>query len=87
MKCSDLSDVSILEFLAKHQGRWSTWGAWAGNMPTVADAMPPETPEKLQRAKMNQLMKRGLVRGCSCGCRGDYENEITPKGLTFLRGS
>jgi hypothetical protein len=28
------------------------------------------------------LIKRGLVSGCTCGCRGDFE--ITQKGLDFL---
>ncbi len=38
--------------------------------------------EKLILAKMKQLIKRGLVDGCACGCRGDFE--ITPKGEEWL---
>ncbi len=37
---------------------------------------------KLQRAKMTMLMNRGLIGGCDCGCRGDYE--ITNKGLALI---
>ncbi len=51
-------------------------------MPTVHDAMPPGTPEKVQLAKMRQLHRRGLVSGCACGCRGDWE--ITDTGLAFV---
>ena len=81
MKCSDIPDRPILEFLAQHQGKWSTWGK-GYSMPTVQDAMPPGTPEKLQLAKMKQLHKRGLIGGCTCGCRGDWE--ITDTGLAFI---
>ena len=44
--------------------------------------MPPKTPEKLVRAKMGGLIRRGLVGGCDCGCRGDFF--ITQKGLELL---
>ncbi len=30
-------------------------------------------PEKLIRAKAKSLIKRGLMTGCPCGCRGDFE--------------
>jgi hypothetical protein len=81
MKCSDISDRAVLEFLAQHQGEWSTHGH-GYSMPTVQDAMPPGTPLKLQLAKMRQLHRRGFVGGCPCGCRGDWE--ITDKGLAFI---
>jgi hypothetical protein len=82
MKASDISDRDVLEFLAGHQGHWSTWGVGYSIMPTVQDAMPLGTPEKVQLAKMRQLHKRGFVGGCTCGCRGDWE--ITDKGLAFI---
>lgn len=88
MKCSDIPDRPILEFLAKHLGKWCTWGPPPDGIrvppavpPTVQDAMPYGTPGKLQLAKMRQLKRRGLVSGCPCGCRGDFE--ITQKGLAF----
>lgn len=81
MQCKDIPDKPILEFLAKHQGKWSTWGK-GYSMPTVQDAMPPGTPTKLQLAKMAQLVKKGLSGGCTCGCRGDWE--ITDKGLELI---
>ena len=81
MKTATISDIDVLRFLARHQGRWATWGEGHG-MPTVRDAMPKGTPEKLQLAKMRRLHKRGLVGGCTCGCRGDWE--ITDLGLEFI---
>jgi len=29
-------------------------------------------PTKVVKAKLNSLIKRGLVSGCICGCRGDF---------------
>lgn len=81
-QCKDIDDAAVLTFLAQHQGRWSTWDEGYGYMPTVRDAMPPKTPPKLQLAKMRQLMRRGLVGGCDCGCRGDFE--ITDAGLALI---
>lgn len=82
MKASDLSDKDILMFLSKHQGRWSTWCSGGGSMPSVADAVPKDTPVKVLRAKMAALYRRGFIGGCMCGCRGDYE--ITDKGLDYI---
>lgn len=80
MQCKDIPDVPILHFLAK-QSRWSTHGE-GYSMPTVQNAMPSGTPVKLQVAKMKMLVRRKLVNGCGCGCRGDWE--ITEKGLEYL---
>jgi hypothetical protein len=80
VKCSDIPDRPIVEFLSK-LNRWATWGDPI-RMPSVQDAMPLGTHWKLQVAKMRQLIKRGLVDGCTCGCRGDYE--ITKKGRAWL---
>jgi hypothetical protein len=30
-------------------------------------------PQKLVIAKARKLMRRGLLEGCDCGCRGDFE--------------
>lgn len=66
--------------LTTYLGERFTHGtAHPGWMATVQDAMPVGTPEKLQRAKMAMLIRRGVVSGCACGCRGDYE--VTEKGL------
>lgn len=75
LKCSDVKDDAVLGFLAQHPGRWCTWGKEHA-MPSVARAMPPGTPKRVQIRKMARLIARGLVDGCGCGCgcgcRGDY---------------
>ena len=32
-----------------------------------------QIPERVWLAKHNALMRKGLLRGCACGCRGDVE--------------
>lgn len=32
----------------------------------------PDMPEKVVLAKLRTLIKRGLIDGCACGCRGDF---------------
>jgi hypothetical protein len=33
----------------------------------------PGVPHKVVLAKAARLIKRGLISGCACGCRGDFE--------------
>ena len=33
----------------------------------------PDWPEKVIMAKGRRLIKKGLLSGCPCGCRGDLE--------------
>jgi len=90
LQCKDIPDWPILHFLA-HMPEWQPglpkWGTWFWTddyQPdnSVLRAMPPGTPPKLALAKMATLIRRGLVNGCTCGCRGDFE--ITEKGLLIL---
>lgn len=65
---------------------------WADNLrargldPTLRDYpllhIPPEIPFKVYFAKLRALHRRGLIGGCTCGCRGDFE--ITDKGLELI---
>ena len=81
MKCKDIPDQPILEFLAQHQGIKNTW--LLGREGDVHIAMPTNTLDKLVLEKMQMLISRGLVDGCTCGsCRGDFE--ITEKGQLWL---
>lgn len=75
MQCKDIPDLPVLIFLASLNDRWGTWFDFENDIPpdnSVVRAMPDGTPQKLARAKMAMLIRRGLVDGCSCGCRGDY---------------
>lgn len=54
---------------------WFAYGVDDDFIPanSVRNAMPVGTPGKVVLAKMKRLIDRGLVDGCPCGCRGDYE--------------
>lgn len=80
MQCKDIPDAPVLRFLARRPGVWHNW--YFGNDKDVRQAMPPNLPDKLVLGKMRVLIRRGLVSGCDCGCRGDFE--ITPKGQAWL---
>lgn len=70
----------VLMFLVD-AGRWCTWGP-SFYMPSVQQVLPVGTKEFVQLRYMQMLQRKGLVDGCDCGCRGDYEP--TEEGLKFL---
>lgn len=70
MQCKNIPTQPILDFL-RGSDRWGTW--FEGYENSVQNAMPEGTPPKLALAKMRQLIKHGTVKGCACGCRGDFE--------------
>jgi hypothetical protein len=81
LQIKDIPDKPILEFLLVNKGTWCNW--FKGYENSVRNAMPQNpASDKLILAKMSKLMERGLVDGCDCGCRGDFE--ITPKGEEWL---
>lgn len=82
MQCKDIPDRPIIELIASQHPKWcNRLFRDAGD---VRRAMPHDfdTPSRLVLAKMARLIKRGLIDGCDCGCRGDYE--MTEKGWAFL---
>lgn len=73
MKAADIDDVEILgviERLCAETGSWTFTYHVAASYPSV--------PPKVVAAKLSKLLRRGLVTGCACGCRGDWE--LTTKG-------
>lgn len=82
MQCKDIPDVPVIEFVWDCNNRdvWANW--FFGNENDVHAAMPETPNDKLVWAKMNQLIRRGLIEGCTCGCRGDYV--VTDKGCEFI---
>lgn len=65
MKCSDLPDNAVLDVIAHSQ---RPLGATIGE---VFEALP-DYPQKVVRAKLSKLIRRGIISGCVCGCRGDF---------------
>lgn len=92
LQAKDIPDIPILVFLTTKNNSYpdncgATWyninddtGKRIPN--SLYNIIDPSVPEKVVRAKMNQLIKRKLVDGCGCGCRGDYV--ITPLGFEYL---
>jgi hypothetical protein len=91
MQCKDIPTLPILAFLKRHEGRWCNWSGleeaqttemWDWYARSVRNAMPNHVPDKLILAKMRMLISKGLVDGCACGCRGDFE--LTERGKQVL---
>lgn len=92
MQSKDIPDVPVLEFLENRKLALLPFPGAPGTLlarkdgslfeNSVQHAMPAGVPMKLMRAKMASLMKRKLVDGCVCGCRGDFE--LTEKGKAHL---
>lgn len=83
MQCKDIPDEPILRFLAQRPGVWHNW--YFGDEMDVSQVMPVGLPRKLVLAKMRMMIRRGVVDGCPCGCRGDFE--ITEKGKKLLEAN
>lgn len=83
MQAKDISDIPVLKFLTSDVLK-NRMGAciFPGFDNSVQNAMPEWANEKLAAAKMKALMRRGLVDGCLCGCRGDFT--LTAKGREYL---
>lgn len=45
----------------------------------------PGVPHKVVQAKLRALLRRKLLTGCGCGCRGDFE--LTDSGRTLIETS
>lgn len=53
--------------------RWDVGSVLAG-LPVPTDfSVEPPIPEKIVLAKARRLIKRALIDGCCCGCRGDFQ--------------
>jgi hypothetical protein len=81
----DIRDTDMLTVIAAMNAR-----PWPGGSTTsprwmmtweLDEAFSP-FPPKVVLAKARALIKRGLIDGCGCGCRGDFV--ITTKGRELL---
>lgn len=68
MHAKDLPDEAVLSVVRRindDEQRWAlTWDLYAAL---------PAAPAKVVHAKCRRLIQRGLLDGCPCGCRGDFE--------------
>lgn len=85
MQAEDIPNELILNWLAEHQGKWSFLsddGSLKVGSGSDTVFAPFTFSKKTILAKFKKLHKQGLVGGCCCGCRGDFE--ITDKGLALI---
>ncbi len=76
-KTSDIPDRVVLNIFSLRPSERHTIGP-GHSMPTVSVERFGLLPRKLQLSVMARLIRRGLVDGCACGCRGDFV--LTTKG-------
>lgn len=70
MQAKDVSDAQVLGAMASTRGRngvsrWST--LW-----DVQESLA-SFPPKVVLSKLRSMIKRKVIGGCACGCRGDFE--------------
>jgi hypothetical protein len=78
----DADFIAALEAVSKSLGslyasRWDIGAVLGGFAPRTSyeENLPAEVlgvPEKVVLAKARKLVRRGLISGCVCGCRGDF---------------
>lgn len=76
-KAADVDGWRLLEMVAITCGPGERWAL-------VWDIQPhyPGLPWRVVLAKLRRLIRAGLLTGCTCGCRGDFEP--TTAGLAAL---
>lgn len=74
MQCKDIPDGVFLDAVRRTPGTDSRPGAWRMRWDVQAELeqVTGWLPINLFLAKAAGLMRRGLLGGCPCGCRGDY---------------
>lgn len=77
MKAADLDDRDVLGVVQNSCWERESWTFTA----LIAERFPA-VPFKVVAAKLSKLLKRGLLTGCDCGCRGDWE--LTDKGRELV---
>lgn len=67
IQAKDIADVHVYEAIEGCKAAGMPWG--------ILDLMALHLgmPEKVVRAKCASMIRRGLITGCACGCRGDFE--------------
>ncbi len=69
-QAKDITDARMFAALAEVRGKHGvpTWSSlW-----DVQDVLS-DIPPKVVLAKLRSMVKRKVLNGCCCGCRGDFE--------------
>lgn len=72
MQASDIPDDLLVAAVRSCRSPLSGW-AYRGDVEAeVSRLMGREVPWKVTLAKARKLIRRGVLGGCACGCRGDW---------------
>jgi hypothetical protein len=82
MQCKDIPTEPILRLLQDNPTEMHKWWNGVDSWPSIRPAFPVDCPDHLLLAKMKQLIRKGLVFGCACGCRGDFQINSCPPDVT-----
>ena len=80
IQAKHLDNYLILNWLS-HQQYPATWFK-DENSTSLYKIINLDVPEKVVLSKMRSLIKKSLVDGCYCGCRGNFT--ITEKGENLI---
>lgn len=75
MKAADIDERDVLMSINRHE-------KFIGAPIVLLQGDFPAVPWKVLRAKLKSLIRRRLVLGCCCGCRGDFT--LTAQGVARL---
>lgn len=72
-QAKDVPEDVILRVLNEEPGRWHTHrrSMFMASLPEISSELAA-FPEKVLLAKLRGMLKRGVIDGCGCGCRGDW---------------
>jgi hypothetical protein len=77
VQAKHVPELPILRAIKANEPHWTlTWDLF--ELPELK-----EFPHKVVRAKLLNMYNSGLIGGCCCGCRGDFE--LKPAGLALLK--
>lgn len=77
IQAKHVSDIDVLKFIDQ-QNKES--GPWMMRQDVEAHFKP--IPPKVVLSKLRALLKKRLIDGCGCGCRGDFT--MTTDGRVLL---
>ena len=73
LQAKDITEEQFLGAVHKANEQTSVVFGWPIDTAMVWDlARILDVPEKIVRAKAARLIKKGVLEGCTCGCRGDF---------------
>jgi hypothetical protein len=75
MQCKDIPNAAFLDAVRHAPGVSSRPDSWRNrcSVQRELETVVGWLPERLFLAKARGLIRRRLLQGCPCGCRGDYE--------------